>query len=46
MYKLNTFHLPKAEDVSRRAADGTSKKTIRKCQEFIKILIISLKNSS
>ena len=46
VYNLNTFHLLKTEGVNRRVAEGTSKKTIKKCQEFIKTLIlISLKNS-
>ena len=46
MYELNNFQLRKTEGDNRREAEGTSKKMIKKCQEFIKILIlISLKNS-
>ena len=46
VYHLNTFHLLKTEGVNLRVAEGTSKKAIKKCQEFIKILIlISLKSS-
>ena len=45
-YDLNTFHLLKTEGATQKAAEGTSKKIAKKCQEFIKILIlISLKNS-
>ena len=45
MYELNNFQLLKTEGVNRREAEGTSKKIIKKCHEFIKILIlISLKN--
>ena len=33
------FHLLKTEGVNQRTSESTSKKTIRKCQEFIKICI-------
>ena len=33
------FHLLKAEGVNQRTSESTSKKTIRKCQEFIKSCI-------
>ena len=43
VYDLNTFHLLETEDVIR---ESTSKKLIKKCQKFIKILILfSFKNS-
>ena len=43
---LNTFHLLKTEGVTRRAAEWTPKSIIKKCQKFIKILILtSLKTS-
>ena len=46
VYDLNTFHLLETEDVIRKAAESTSKKLIKKCQKFIKILILfSFKNS-
>ena len=45
VYHFNTFHFLKTDGVNRSVAERTSKKTIKKCQEFIKILILaSLKN--
>ena len=45
MYHFNPFHLLKTKGVNQR--ESTSEKTIKKCQEFFRILIlIWLKNSA
>ena len=45
VYHLNTFHLLKTECQSK-GGKGRIHKTIKKCQEFIKLLtLISLENS-